>query len=299
LWQSYAMRKAGSSPGGETKASVAVRTGLSKAEADALALLFASMGLASRLQAHSTDSFTVLVPAEQLERANALLAEEYPEVLRSDDPEDDRAVSDSPPEQLGVVVAITAACLAAFFFTHGGLDPVGRARMVEMGAITWSLVEGGEYWRLLSAVFLHFDLGHIMSNMVMLWILGPHLAREMKAWPFLLTFVVAGIAGNIASHTLTPSMAVKAGASGGVAGILGALAGLSLPGGKRGSRPSWQVLGAMAAIYGMAIGFGPGRDNTAHLGGLLAGVVAGIIFRRREEAPQGFGPATRNLPRSG
>ena len=200
MWQSYAMRKEGSASSGKTKASVAVRTGLSKAEADALALLFASMGLGSRLQAHSADSFTVLVPPEQLERANELLAEEYPEVLRPDDPEKDQAVLDSSPEQLGVVVAITAACLAAFFFTHGGLDPVGRARMVEMGAITWSLVEAGEYWRLLSAVFLHFDLGHIMSNMVMLWILGPHLAREMKAWPFLLTFVVAGIAGNVASH---------------------------------------------------------------------------------------------------
>ncbi|MBC8293144.1 MAG: rhomboid family intramembrane serine protease [Proteobacteria bacterium] len=294
------MSKAGSSSSGETMASVAVRSGLPKAEADALALLFASMGLASRLQARSKNSFTVLVPAEQLERANELLAEEYPEILQSDDPEGAETVSDSRPEQLGVVIAITAACLAAFFFTHGGLDPVGKARMIQMGAITWSLVEAGEYWRLLSAVFLHFDLGHIMSNMVMLWILGPHLAREMRAWPFLLTFMVAGIAGNVASHILTPSMAVKAGASGGVAGILGALAGLSLPGRRSsGSRPSWQVIGAMAAIYGMAIGFGPGRDNTAHLGGLLAGVVAGIIFKRREEAPPGFGPATRNLPRSG
>ena len=296
------MRKAGSPRHGDSTAAAAVKRGLPRAEAEAVALLFASMGLKSRLQADSRDSFTVLVHADELERAHELLAEEYPEVPSQDQATDVDSRSESQPSQLGVVIAITVVCAAVFILTHKGLDPVGRARMVEMGAITWSLIEAGDYWRLLSAVFLHFDLGHIMSNMVMLWILGPHLAREMKPGPFLLTFLVAGVAGNVVSHVLSPSVAVKAGASGSIAGILGALAGLALPGGRnrpRGSRPSWQVLGAMAAIYGMAIGFGPGRDNTAHLGGLLAGIVAGIVFSRRQAEHRGFGPTTRHLPQSG
>ena len=40
---------------------------------------------------------------------------------------------------------------------------------------------------------------------------------------------------------------------------------------------NWQVLGALAAVYGLLIGFGPGRDNTAHLGGMLAGLLLGRI----------------------
>ncbi len=75
---------------------------------------------------------------------------------------------------------------------------------------------------------------------------------------------------------MTPTLGLKGGASGAIAGVLGGLGGQALR-----PRPTryknWQVLGALAAVYGLLIGFGPGRDNTAHLGGLLAGVLLGWI----------------------
>ena len=74
-------------------------------------------------------------------------------------------------------------------------------------------------------------------------------------------------------------MGLKAGASGAIAGVLGGLGGQALRTGGRPSRfRSWHVLGGMLAFYAMMIGFGPGRDNLAHLGGMLAGIILGRLI---------------------
>jgi membrane associated rhomboid family serine protease len=62
-----------------------------------------------------------------------------------------------------------------------------------------------------------------------------------------------------------------------VSGVLGALAGQTLRPEFRGRRRRWQILGALAAAYALLVGIGPGRDNIAHAGGLLAGVILGRL----------------------
>ena len=95
---------------------------------------------------------------------------------------------------------------------------------------------------------------------------------------------------------MTPSLALKAGASGAIAGVLGALGGQALR--PRETRyKNWQVLGALAAVYGLLIGFGPGRDNTAHLGGFLAGLLLGRINPPLPEpTPRAVAPAPPRPP---
>jgi membrane associated rhomboid family serine protease len=87
---------------------------------------------------------------------------------------------------------------------------------------------------------------------------------------------------------------VKAGASGGICGLLGALAGVALArmaaaDDARGRRPAWQTLGALAALFGMIVGFEPGRDHYAHVGGLVSGLFLGRMIRGRVIAPRPAG----------
>jgi len=110
-------------------------------------------------------------------------------------------------------------------------------------------------------------------------ILAPPLAHQVGAARFVALFLASGIGGNVASHLLVPAAGLKAGASGAIAGVLGALGGLALRPERQTRYRSWQRLGAMAAIYGLLIGFGPGRDNVAHLAGLIVGFVLGRWMR--------------------
>jgi len=180
-------------------------------------------------------------------------------------------------------LAILAVCVAAHLEVHGGAGPSPRSDMIAAGAVAPWLVHEGQWWRLLTAVFLHFDLKHLVGNMSALLFLGPPLAARIGQLRLLLLFVATGVAGNLLSHVLGNEAAVKAGASGGICGLLGALAGVTIAAmaaatDARERRPAWQTLGALVALFGMMVGFEPGRDHYAHVGGLLAGVALGRLL---------------------
>jgi len=171
--------------------------------------------------------------------------------------------------------------------------------LLNFGASDASLVVHGQWWRLLTATFVHVTLLHIGLNMWCLWNLGvfgePLLGRRGLICVYLLT----GVTGNlfslawavmIARITNTPVQAIVAGASGAVFGIAGILIvllsnrGLSLP---------WEELKSLRrqviffAVINLALGIGPqmfgvfseklGRvDNTAHIGGFVCGLALGL-----------------------
>jgi rhomboid protease GluP len=144
-------------------------------------------------------------------------------------------------------------------------------------------VRDGEWWRLASAAFLHFDLKHLIGNMSALLFLGPPLAAQIGHLRTFVLFLASAVAGNVVSQILGNDAAVKAGASGGICGLLGALAGVALARmaaaeDARARRPAWQTLGALVALFGMIVGFEPGRDHYAHVGGLIAGLLLGRAF---------------------
>ncbi|MFQ5351494.1 MAG: rhomboid family intramembrane serine protease [Candidatus Binatia bacterium] len=281
--------------------------GLGTEQLDAVTLLLAAMAIETSVRRDFRDSSSVLVSSDDYERARSLLEEEFPSGIGHRSDQAAPFVGTANADERGwfgpgssAVVMVVLGCTLLFAATHGGIESAGRARMLEMGAISWSLVERGEYWRLGAAVFLHFNLAHLLSNMFTLLLTGPPLARMIGARAFLVVFGLSGVAGNIASHLLNPSAAIKAGASGAIAGIIGALFAQALRTGRRHGRlRSWQVVGGLAAFYAMVVGFGPGRDNLAHLGGLLAGLVAGLAITRNKTQPSEFLQATRYQPRRG
>jgi rhomboid protease GluP len=237
-------------------------------------------------RSRSNRRWQVAVAEDQVETARPVLEDALV-------PEPRPAPAPAPPVLAGSAIwtwgnsasslVIAAACIALHAYIHSSEAETTRSAMLAGGAVAPWLVRDGEWWRLASAVFLHFDLKHLIGNMSALMFLGPPLAAQIGHLRTTTLFLATGVAGNLVSQILGNEAAVKAGASGGVCGLLGALAGVALARmataeDARGRRPAWQTLGALVALFGMIVGFEPGRDHYAHVGGLLAGLLLGRTF---------------------
>jgi rhomboid protease GluP len=139
----------------------------------------------------------------------------------------------------------------------------------------------GQWWRLVSCMFPHYGILHLGFNMWVLWDLGRLVERLVGNVGFVVLYFVSGIAGSIASLAWHP-MVVSAGASGAVFGVAGALLGLIAF--RRDTVPAAvlkQLRNSMAAflIYNVFYGMtASGIDMAAHIGGLVAGFVCGLIL---------------------
>jgi len=227
----------------------------------------------------SGPQWRVLVPDEDLPRARQILEEE------SIGP--GRVVPLPLPRRrppLYWTVGVIVANLAVWIAMEGRGGSESRTVLLRFGASYAPLLRAGQWWRTVTATFLHIGLRHLLANMITLAILGPAV---MEAWGVGLTYfmyLLAGVAGNWVSFAISPSGAVKAGASGCILGLLGVLAGTrirDIRGGQ--AHPSrfktWHIVAMLVAFYGFVIGVGH-ADHLAHLGGLLAGGLLAFAMPR-------------------
>ena len=184
-----------------------------------------------------------------------------------------------------------ALTLLAF---HLGLERSGRREaLVQMGRSQAVLVLDGEPWRLVTALTLHADLPHVVGNTLFGGLFLAALAGRLGLGLGLLCFVVSGTLGNLANALYYESGHSSIGASTGVFGLVGVLAGLaawqrhqrSVPG-----RGAWVAFGAGLGIVAMLGSGGPGIDFSAHLFGLAAGGLTGLglavpLARRARPGP--------------
>lgn len=153
---------------------------------------------------------------------------------------------------------------------------------------TW-LVSGGEWWRGITAAFLHSDTFflHIAFNMYFLYILGPRLEQQVGSASFVGLYLGSAAGGGAAFQYLVDGPAVALGASGAVFGLLGAaLAGSyrvrSTPQGMAVFR---QLLFVLA--INLALPFFVGNVAwQAHLGGLATGLVIAVVWQRIRPGPK-------------
>jgi rhomboid protease GluP len=177
--------------------------------------------------------------------------------------------------------------ILAFASLHLRGTDATRADFLRHGAISFTQMAQGELWRYATAIFVHFDALHLLANATVFLLVAPPLADLVGPFRFLAIFLATGLVGNVASHLFSPSLALKGGASGAIAGVLGALAGQQLRPDRRSRFKRWQVLGALAAVYALLVGTGPGHDDIAHLGGVLSGIVLGRLVRPHHASPSG------------
>jgi rhomboid protease GluP len=153
--------------------------------------------------------------------------------------------------------------------------------LIAWGAGYGPRTTGGEWWRLLTATFLHIGAIHLAFNMYVLWDAGRLVERIFGNAGFLVLYLSAGLAGSVASTLWSPYV-VSAGASGAVFGVYGGLLGFLVR--ERGSIPREALTklqrGAVTFLgYNLLFGLSQkGIDMAAHLGGLGGGFVGGLVL---------------------
>ena len=139
----------------------------------------------------------------------------------------------------------------------------------------------GQWWRLVTAMFLHAGLFHIGMNMWCLVDLGPEVESLFSTTKFTVLYLVTGVAGFILSLAWSP-FGMSVGASGAVLGMIGVLIGASFHHGRLGGEMRSQLW--RWVIYIAVFGLLFAVDNAAHLGGLAAGLALGYFVPEGEPA---------------
>ncbi len=150
----------------------------------------------------------------------------------------------------------------------------------QWGANVGALTISGEWWRLLTNIFVHGGLIHIAFNMWCLWNLGQLCEALYGGWTYGAIYLICGVGASLASagwHLYVPSV----GASGAIFGLAGALLAalklgeFSVP--REALSGTMRSLGAFV-VYNLIFGFAlPGIDNAAHIGGLITGLIVGAL----------------------
>lgn len=160
-----------------------------------------------------------------------------------------------------------------------GLQVLTKDSITLVVAKVNQLILAGQYWRLLTPAFFHGNLMHLAVNCYSLYNIAPSLEKLGGSSRLVVTYIIAAIAGNVASFYGSPAPSL--GASGAVFGLGGALAmyfyqNKSLYGKKSDYvlKQLWQTL-LINMVYGFA---NPRIDNYGHIGGLIGGAVAAYLL---------------------
>jgi membrane associated rhomboid family serine protease len=162
-----------------------------------------------------------------------------------------------------VTFALIAACVFVFL-----LQEADDSITYRFGLLPVAVTDGGEWYRLVTAAFLHAGLAHLATNMLSLYIVGTVLERVLGAGRYLALYFLSALGGSLLSVALAPQFSLGVGASGAIFGLFGALLVLRREVGATG--------GGLLALLGinLVITFTiPNIAWQAHIGGLVAGLV--------------------------
>lgn len=160
-------------------------------------------------------------------------------------------------------------------------------RLFEAGALSWmKVIEEGEYYRLITYMFLHSGVSHLGNNMILLLFIGDNLERAAGKWKYVVIYLLSGILAGGASvlyNLFNYNLIVSVGASGAIFGVVGAMAFIVVVNkGKLQNLNSRRIiLFAILSLYGGLTS--QGVDNSAHIGGLISGVLLAVLLYRKSK----------------
>jgi rhomboid protease GluP len=212
----------------------------------------------------------LLISADMLEAAAPMVASASPRV------DFERGMSYWP------IVTVVLIIANIIFYTrqviNGALEDTES--IIAAGALSRAHILDGEIWRLVSAMFLHGSIDHLIGNCIALYILGMACEHGFGMLRMLLIYFIAGLGGSILSVAMNPGPSI--GASGAIFGIMGAVICfffryrnvIHLRDKRVGT-----VL-AIWAVYQIGMGFlFPQIDNFAHIGGFVVGAATVLVIK--------------------
>jgi len=193
------------------------------------------------------------------------------------------------------LLAVNVGVFALMLLAGAGFWHTPKGVQLAWGANFGPATQDGQWWRLFTALFIHFGVVHLALNMWALWDVGRLVEQLYGRWRFALLYVLSGLLGNLVSLVLHGNEAVSGGASGAIFSLYGALL-VFLWRERQNVEPGefrW-LFGGAAVFASLMLGVGfiaQGIDNAAHGGGLLAGALLGLVLARRW-GPNGATPPT-------
>lgn len=187
---------------------------------------------------------------------------------------------------------ITINTVVFLYLSFQGMTEDGGFILEHGGLFIPYMQQYGEYYRLVTSMFLHFGFAHLCNNMVVLFFMGRNLELEVGKIRFLLIYFLGGLGGNLlsaAEELHTGEYAVSAGASGAIFAVIGALLYVALCNHGRIGEVSGRGILFMV-LCSLYIGFtSTGVGNMAHIGGFAAGFFSALLMYRKRDAEKGTG----------
>lgn len=148
--------------------------------------------------------------------------------------------------------------------------------LVFLGAKANSFINNGEYYRLITSMFLHGGLIHLALNMYALNSIGPLIENYFGKVKYLIIYFISGILSSYFSYLFSPSVSI--GASGAIFGVLGATLIIAYKNRKRGGKEFLNNI-ISVIVVNLILGFSiPNVDNFGHIGGLIGGIIVTLIL---------------------
>jgi membrane associated rhomboid family serine protease len=176
-------------------------------------------------------------------------------------------------------------CVVAFIGqVAGGASATGSgfggSTLLVHGALSGPAVADGDYWRLVTAGFLHANFFHLLFNMISLWILGSLLEPAIGRLRFALIYFVALLAGSFGALLVSPD-SLTVGASGAIFGLMGAAVVVMR---NRGINPMESGLGLWIGLNLLITFAVPSISIGGHIGGLIGGGLAALVLFNLRDA---------------
>ena len=186
------------------------------------------------------------------------------------------------PPVTKVLIALNVLVFAAMWWSGAGFWHSSNSVPLAWGANFAPATADGQWWRLGSAMFLHFGALHLGMNMLALWDGGKLVERMLGSVRFLIVYLVSGVSGNLLSLVMQGNQAISGGASGAIFGIYGALLVMVWIERHRMRTQAFRWLfwgallfSALTILMGYVV---PGIDHSAHLGGFVTGMGMAVIL---------------------
>ena len=198
------------------------------------------------------------------------------------------------PEDKSVTIVIIVITSLVFFImelweksqTSGYFLKNTTEFLLEHGALYAPKLLEGEWYRVITYLFLHSGIEHLMNNMLVLYFLGNALEHYMKKFAYVFIYFFSGIVAAMGSVLYNTQYPVCVGASGAVFGIIGAMVWIVLKnrGSLQGISKRRMLFFVFLSVYS---GFTTqGIDNAAHIAGLLAGFLLSILMTKIEKVSE-------------